>query len=119
MKQDLFWLKTFGDVEYAYDFAGFRIKRSEYNNRSSVFGWNIDHIIPLSRNGLNNSFNKAIVSIIVNNQKADKTSFVIQKDHQKEHYQVQKIGNNPSKGVKIVLRSLVYQNDIVWIAQGI
>lgn len=118
MSTDNFWLETFGDVEYAYDFAGFRIKRSEYNNRNSVYGWNIDHLIPLSKNGLNSKCNKAIASIIANDQKADKTSFVIEFDDVKEYYQVQKIANNPARGTMIILQDSDYPNDVVWIAEG-
>jgi len=106
-------------VEYAYDFAGFRIKRSEYNNRRSNYGWNIDHLIPLSKNGLNSKCNKAIASIIANDQKANKTSFVIEFDDEKEYYQVQKIGNNPLRGTRIILQDSVFPNDVVWIAEGV
>ena len=28
------------------------MKKSEYGNVNSEFGWEIDHIIPLSKNGL-------------------------------------------------------------------
>ena len=117
MSTDEFWRETFGDVEYAYDFAGFRIKRSEYNNRNSIYGWNIDHLIPLSRNGLNSKCNKAIASIITNDQKANKTSFAIEFDDAKEHYQIQKIANNPVRGTKIVLLDSDYPYDVVWITK--
>lgn len=118
MSSDDFWLETFGDVEYAYDFAGIRIKRSEYNDRTSIYGWNIDHLIPLSKNGLNSKCNKAIASIMVNDQKADKTSFAISYDDFKEYYQVQKVSNNPANGVKIVLLDEHYPNDVVWITKA-
>ncbi len=33
------------------DYAGAWIKRSEYGNRNSDYGWEIDHIKPIKKNG--------------------------------------------------------------------
>lgn len=33
------------------------IKRGEYGNRNSVYGWEVDHIVPVSKGGNNNIHN--------------------------------------------------------------
>ena len=89
MSTNNFWLETFGDVEYAYDFAGFRIKRSEYNNRRSNYGWNIDHLIPLSQNGLNSKLT-AINNLITFDNTAQGLKFAIDSANVPENLRVNK-----------------------------
>ena len=36
---------------YRKDACGAWIKRDEYGNRNSIYGWEIDHIIPISEGG--------------------------------------------------------------------
>lgn len=43
--------------EYRFDDNGNLIQFSQYGNRNSPFGWEIDHIYPTSLGGLNNSLN--------------------------------------------------------------
>lgn len=114
MNANEFWIETFGDVDYAYDFAGFRIKRNHYNNRRSELGWNIDHLIPLSLNGLNSKCNKAIANITVNDQKANKTSFGIEYDGQVEYFQVKKVAKNPKRGTQVILLESNNISGVVW-----
>ncbi len=57
-QEQLVWRK--GDPIPGYDANVWRrdvfgnaIKSSEYGNRDSVYGWEIDHIIPIARGGTN------------------------------------------------------------------
>ena len=45
------WTKQFGKRQKALDFAGREIAKAAYNDRNSNYGWNVDHIFPLSRGG--------------------------------------------------------------------
>ena len=82
-----FWNKEFGrDVEEATDFAGYIIKKCAYRDENSDYGWNIDHIQPISKGGTNTDDNKQIVSIYANRAKSDKMTFVVDN----KRYQVHK-----------------------------
>ena len=82
-----FWNKEFGSsVEEAMDFAGYLIKKCAYRDENSQYGWDIDHIQPLSKGGANTDNNKQISSISANREKADKTTF----DVEGRTYQVKK-----------------------------
>lgn len=81
-----FWEKEFGNVEQARDFAGRLIKKCAFGQTTSNFGWDIDHIQPLSKGGKDNDENKQIVHVKTNDEKADKTTFIIKGTT----YQVQK-----------------------------
>jgi len=50
------WQKGFIDSRYSaavyrYDRYGYWIRRSDHGNRNSEFGWEIDHIVPVSLGG--------------------------------------------------------------------
>ncbi|MDR2046444.1 MAG: hypothetical protein LBP79_00820 [Clostridiales bacterium] len=85
-KRVSFWEREFGDVTEATDFAGNKIIKSAYRNENSQYGWDIDHIQPLSKGGVDTDENKQIVHIFTNREKADKTTFVIDG----QQYQVRK-----------------------------
>ena len=59
---ELIWQKAI-EVEgydktlYRKDFSGAWISRNAFNNRDSVFGWEIDHIYPKSKGGDNHWVN--------------------------------------------------------------
>ena len=76
-KRMSFWEKEFGDVEKAEDFVGRKILKCAYGQTNSRFGWDIDHIQPLSKGGTDTDDNKQIVHVDTNDEKADKTTFVI------------------------------------------
>ena len=40
--------------EFRLDDCGTLIKRSEYGNRDSIYGWEVDHITPVSKGGSDN-----------------------------------------------------------------
>ena len=94
-KRMSFWEKEFGDVQEAYDFVGRKILRGSFGQQGSKYGWDIDHIQPLSKGGTDNEENKQIVHIITNDEKADKTTFI--SDYDGQTYQVQKTSRNDSK----------------------
>ena len=43
------WVKQFGKKQKAIDFAGREIAKAAYNDRNSNYGWNVDHILPLTQ----------------------------------------------------------------------
>ncbi|HHU80243.1 MAG: hypothetical protein ACOX40_03425 [Bacilli bacterium] len=44
------WEHEFGDLDYAYDFVGRKIKREDYDVENQV-GWIVGYMRPLSQNG--------------------------------------------------------------------
>ena len=80
-----YWNKTFGDVEYAEDFSGALICRSNYNDRKTTaiykaefggkvyeieryIGWNLHHIMPKVDGGTNNEENLIIANVVVHDK---------------------------------------------------
>lgn len=90
-KRMSFWEKEFGDADEAEDFTGRTILKCAYGQNNSRYGWDIDHIMPLSKGGKDVDENKQIVHVDTNDEKGDKITFV--SDNGKT-YQVQKTANN-------------------------
>ncbi len=67
-----FWVQQFGKKQKAIDFAGREIAKAAYNDRGSNYGWNVDHILPLSRGGKTADYNLICCHILTNDEKADK-----------------------------------------------
>lgn len=65
------WLREFGDVDYAHDFTGRKIKRDDYNLENQV-GWQVAYMKPLSLGGPKNEDNEMIVHHITAYEKGDK-----------------------------------------------
>ncbi len=66
------WVQQFGKRQKAIDFAGREIAKAAYNDRNSNYGWNVDHILPLSRGGKTADHNLVCCHILTNDEKADK-----------------------------------------------
>ena len=66
------WVRQFGKKQKAIDFAGREIAKAAYNDRNSSYGWNVDHVLPLSRGGKTADHNLVCCHILTNNEKADK-----------------------------------------------
>lgn len=66
------WNKTFGKETKVVDFANRRIVKGAYGDRKSEYGWNVDHILPVSQGGKTNDSNLIITHIKTNDEKADK-----------------------------------------------
>lgn len=66
------WNNTFGKCSKATDFAGREIAKAAYDDRSSNFGWNIDHILPQSKGGKTIESNLLCCHIATNDEKANK-----------------------------------------------
>ena len=75
-KRMSFWEKEFGNCSEATDFAGRKIKKAAYGQNNSRYGWDIDHILPLSKGGSDSDDNKQIVHVLTNDEKSDKTTFL-------------------------------------------
>lgn len=86
------WEKEFGDVQEAYDFVGRKILKCAFGQQGSEYGWDIDHIQPLSKGGTDTEDNIQIVHILTNDEKSDKTTFI--SDFDGQTYQVQKTSKN-------------------------
>ncbi len=58
--------------EWRQDAFGSRIRKSDYGNCLTVYGWEIDHIIPLERGGSDTLGNKQPLQWANNRRKGDK-----------------------------------------------
>lgn len=85
------WVQQFGKRQKAIDFSGREIAKAAYNDRNSKYGWNVDHILPLSRGGKTADHNLICCHILTNDEKADK--FPCFKANMKE-FEIQKRQNH-------------------------
>lgn len=93
------WVQQFGKGQKAFDFSGREIAKAAYNDRNSKYGWNVDHILPLSRGGKTADHNLICCHILTNDEKAD--SFPCFKANEKE-FEIQKRQNHYEIVVKTV-----------------
>ena len=84
-----FWKHEFGDSLVGYDFAGQEVRFGSHNQRGSQYGWDRDHILPLSKGGKDNFANLQIVNMATNAERANKMTFWIDETL----YQVKKVTN--------------------------
>lgn len=70
------WDERYGKQETVKDYAGRIMTRSQYDQRSSSTGFNIDHIFPISLGGTNDPENLILCNIKTNDEKANRTSFI-------------------------------------------
>lgn len=66
------WNKQFGKADKVKDFAGREMAKGAYDDRNSQYGWNVDHILPVSRGGKTTDSNLICCHILTNDEKADK-----------------------------------------------
>lgn len=66
------WCKAYGKLTKTKDFAGREIAKGAYNDRNSKCGWNVDHILPQSKEGKTADHNLICCHILTNDEKADK-----------------------------------------------
>lgn len=69
------------------DFAGREMKVDCYADANSPYGWDIDHILPISIKVVNSKGNLQCTNIITNRKKADYTTWTDGNDS----YQVKKV----------------------------
>lgn len=98
------WVRQFGKGQKAIDFSGREIAKAAYNDRNSKFGWNVDHILPLSKGGKTADHNLICCHILTNDEKADK--FPCFKANAKE-YEIQKRQNH----YEIIARTAESRNE--------
>ena len=102
------WNMSFGKESKAVDFAGRTIAKGAYNDRNSEFGWNVDHILPQSKNGKTADYNLICCHISTNDEKADSfpcfkandRSFEIVKVQR--HYEIRERHSKAQEGQKTV-----------------
>ena len=102
------WNMSFGRESKAVDFAGRTIAKGAYNDRNSEFGWNVDHILPQSKNGKTADYNLICCHISTNDEKADSfpcfkandRSFEIVKVQR--HYEIRERHSKAQEGQKTV-----------------
>ena len=90
----------FGKNTNAVDYAGREIRKGAYNDRNSQFGWNVDHILPVSKNGKTSDHNLICCHILTNDEKANSfplfnangQKFKIVK--KQNHYEIQNASNS-------------------------
>ena len=79
-----------------YDFAGRKMIISNYGNNLSG-GWNVDHVLPVSKGGTDAKGNLQCTNIITNNNKADNTTW---KDNGKT-WQVKRVKGDRKKHIVV------------------
>ncbi len=92
------WQHEFGDVEYAYDFTGRKIKREDYLVENQV-GWVVSYVLPLKLGGPKNEGNIIILNHNTEYEKADNfpefevvgVRYRIYHDEQDDFYYIEKI----------------------------
>ncbi len=97
------WVQQFGKRQKAIDYAGREVVKAAYNDRNSNYGWNVDHILPLSRGGKTADHNLICCHILTNDEKADKfpcfkanaKKFEIKK--RQNHYEIAAKSDYPKK----------------------
>ena len=97
------WNKSFGKATKVKDFTGREIVKGAYNDRDSLYGWNVDHILPQSRGGKTAEHNLIVCHILTNDEKANKfpafkangISYEIIKVQ--NHYEIRQIDKNLPK----------------------
>jgi hypothetical protein len=82
-----FWKHEFGNSEVGYDFAGWEVRKGAYGQEGSRFGWNIDHIVPISMGGTGDINNLQITHMDTNAERSNKITFWLDNTS----YQVKKI----------------------------
>lgn len=101
------WNKAFGKETRATDFACRIIDKGAYGDRNSEFGWNVDHILPVSQGGKTNDSNLIITHIKTNDEKADKfPCFTANKKKfeiikVQNHYEIKEIDSGAKKKVEV------------------
>lgn len=93
--------------EIRMDYAGALIMRHAYGDRTSSFGWEVDHIIPLEKNGPYNNWNYTALQWENNMSKGDdfpvwKTNRAFNGRRNEEDAEKQWIGIVFNEQVKIV-----------------
>lgn len=97
------WNKTFGKKTKVKDFAGREIVKGAYNDRSSDYGWNVDHILPQSRGGKTADHNLICCHILTNDEKADRfpafkaNESVFEIIKVENHYEIRQKQNNTNQ----------------------
>lgn len=95
------WLHEYGDVDYAHDFSGRKIKRDDYKIENQV-GWVVDYICPLSHGGKKNEDNMIILNHSTAFEKADNypnfeivgVKYEIKYDEKEDFYYIEKVMDN-------------------------
>lgn len=101
------WNKTFGKETRAVDFTYRVIDKGAYGDRNSDYGWNVDHILPVSHGGKTNDSNLIITHIKTNDEKADKFPCFTANEKKFEiikvqnHYEIKEVDPNLVKKVGV------------------
>ena len=79
-----------------YDFAGRKMSISNYGDSSKV-GWDVDHILPVSKGGTDAKENLQCTNVITNDNKANNTTW---NDNGKT-WQVRRVKGNRKKYIVV------------------
>ena len=97
------WAVAFGDKEYAYDFAGRKIKKSDFGETNQV-GWNVGFMHPLELGGRDYDGNTIIMHHNTIEEKALNypdfeclnKKYTVQYDEKEDFYYIEKESNDES-----------------------
>ncbi len=92
------WKREFGDVDFAHDFSGKKIKRADYQIENQV-GWVVSYIMPLNKGGKDTPDNMIILNHATAYEKGDLyplfevvgTKYEIKYDSADDFYYIERI----------------------------
>ena len=87
------WTQDYGKETKVQDFAGRIIYKAAYGDENSEYGWNLDHIFPLSRGGKTVTRNLICSHIITNSEKGNSYPVFIANG---KKFEIQGGNNNPT-----------------------
>ena len=71
------WESDFRNNEVGYDFDGCEVRKGSYDQNGSQYGWNIDHIYPVSLGGSDDFSNLQVTHMATNAERGNKNTFWI------------------------------------------
>ena len=97
------WMLAFNDKEYAYDFAGRKIKRDDYEEKNQVV-WVVGYMKPLELGGEDNDGNTIIMHHNTLEEKGQNypsfeclnKKFIVKYDEKEDFYYIEKESNDES-----------------------
>ena len=114
------WDRDYGkQVQEVEDFSGRKIQRGAYDQNGSKYCWNIDHVLPKSHGGKNNSENLICTHILTNQEKgasfpcfsANGKNFQIVKANSK--WIIEEIQKENKKSFAIKMWNIIFGKEII------
>jgi hypothetical protein len=95
------WEHEYGNVQYAHDFAGRKVKRDDYLEKNQV-GWVVGYMRPLSKKGTTDIGNVIIMHHHTESEKGnaypeftvDEEAFVVRYENTEDYYYIERVDDD-------------------------